>query len=474
MSNVSASYDVLARDLHGRIVLPGDRAYETERLIWNGTFDRRPSAIAKCAGPADVVASLAFARERGLPFTVAGGRHEAAGTSLADGALAIDLGPMQGVIVDPAARRAVVQAGCKWQIVDRETQLHGLAVTGGTNSDTGVAGLTLGGGIGYLMRKQGATADNLLSMQAVTCAGELIRIGKDDNPDLFWGMRGAGANFAVVTSFEFQLHPVGPTVYGGPLVVPAERSREALRHWREFMAEAPDEVSTMAFLIRHPELPSIPSEWWGRPVALFWMLYIGDPGGAAEVLRPLREKVRPAADLCGPTTYVDVQRGTPQEQLFTRMIGHDPSWRPRFYEKGGYLRTMSDEFLDALVESFEAAPPSAGAATPIFILMWMGGALARVPEESMAFSRNGTCWWEVDALWEDPADDARYREWVTETHATLTPYAVAESYINLTMSDGAEYLRRAYGPEKYEKLVSLKKIWDPDNLLRNNKNIPPC
>jgi FAD/FMN-containing dehydrogenase len=455
-------------------VLPEDSEYDAERLIWNGMLDKRPAAIAKCTGVGDVVATLAFARERNIPFTVAGGRHDAMGNSLADGVLALDLGPIQGVHVDPVDRRAVVQPGCKWQIVDRETQLHGLAVTGGTNSDTGVAGLTLGGGIGYLMRKHGATADNLLSMQAVTVDGELIRISPDENAELFWGMCGAGANFAIVTSFEFQLHRVGPAVVGGPLVVPADRAREALRHWRDFMDSAPDEVSTMAFLMRQPRLPTVPEEWWGKPVALLSMLYIGEPARAAEVLGPLRDSVRPAADLCRETTYAEIQRGTPHEQLFIGKTEEDPGWRPRFYEKGGYLKKMSDEFIDVLVNSFEGAPEQTGEATPIFILMRMGGAVDRVPDDTMAFSRGGAYWWEVDALWESPADDDRFRSWVGETHETLSRYAAPESYINLTMSDGIEYLRRAYGPAKYDRLVELKKKWDPQNLLRFNRNIAPA
>ena len=468
----SEIFGELAREFTGRIIVPGHREYETERLVWNGTFDRRPAAIAKCTGVADVIAGLAFARRHKHPFTVAGGRHEATGTSLIDGALALDLAPMQGVLIDPASRRAVVQAGCKWRIVDRESQLHGLAVTGGTNSDTGVAGLTLGGGIGYLMRKHGATADNLLALEAVTVDGEPIRVSPDDNAELFWGMRGAGANFAIVTSFEFQLHPVGPEVYGGPLIVEAARAREALGHWRDFMDSAPDEVSTMAFLLRCPRIAAVPSKWWGEPVLLLWMLAIGDRAEAERALAPLRRRVRPAEDLWGPTTYVGVQQRTPQEQLYANRWAVDPHWRPRFYEKGGYLKTVSDDFLDGMVDSFHHAPATTGDATPIFILMYMGGAMARVPDDAMAFSRDGLCWWEVDALWESTDDDTRLREWVAGTHSRLNRFAAEESYINLTMADDVEYLRRAYGPEKFERLIGLKRRWDPDNLLRHNKNIP--
>jgi FAD/FMN-containing dehydrogenase len=469
-----APFGDLARRLHGRVVVPSDVDYDGERLLWNAMFDRRPSAIVKCTGAVDVVRALEFVRERGLDFTVCAGRHEASGKSLLDGVVAIDVGPMQGVFVDPVGRRAVVGAGCRWEIVDRECQQYGLAVTGGTNSDTGVAGLTLGGGIGYLMRLCGATVDNLLAINAVTVDGELIRVSETENPELFWGMRGAGANFAIATSFEFALHEVGPVVSAGQLVVPGDRALEAFAVWRDFMDSAPREVATIIYLIRPPAVPPFPPELWGQPLLTLGMLYVGDPVRAQEVMAPLREKTRPVLDTFGPTSYVDFQKGTPPEQQVDKQTSIVPEWRPSFYEKGGYAAALEDEFLEAIVESFQSSPMASGpSGSAVFSMMRMGGAMEDTPDDAMAFSRKAAYWWDVAALWEDPADTERYVTWCRETYPKLEPFATEEGYINLTVRDDIEFLRTVYGAHKFDRLVALKDTWDPDNLLRHNKNIPP-
>jgi len=462
-------------DLHGRVVLPGDAEYDAERLLWNALFDRKPAAIVKCVGVADVIRALEFASKHSASFSVVGGRHEAAGSALQDGVLAIDLGEMNGVLVDTTRQHAVVQAGCKWRIVDRETQAYGLAVTGGTNSDTGVAGLTLGGGIGHLMRKVGATVDNLVAIDGVTAEGEPIRISQEENSDLFWGVRGAGANFVIATSFEYRLHRIGPAVLGGHLVVPGERAAEGLQRWRDFMDEAPGDLSSMAILLRAPRVPSLPEEWWQETVLLLMMVWVGDVKEGAKVLQPFKKRVGAAIDLVGPTTYTVVQQGTPQEQLFIHRKKMAPLWRPRFYEKGGYLLSITDSFIEEAVDLYKVAEeiPTSGEGTPLVLFMRMGGAMDDTPGDAMAFSRTAAYWWEVDGMWEAAADDASLIAWVRDAYTQLARHGASESYINLTMADDLEYLRHAYGAEKYDRLEKLKSEWDPGNRLRYNKNIRP-
>jgi len=466
MATGSVPYEQLAQDFNGALLLPGDRDYDAERKVWNAMFDRHPCALAKCTGSADVISAVRFAREHDLPFTVRGGGHSVDGKAIADGALAIDLAPMSGVIVDPRTRRAVVQAGCLWRTVDRETQLHGLAVTGGTVSDTGVAGLTLGGGIGWTMRKFGVTVDSVVAINAVSVDGEIVRASAEENPDLFWGMRGAGANFAIATSFEFELRPLGPIVLAGLVVHSGENAAEALRFWRDTVHDSPDEVGSMALLTRAPAIPMFPPDLHGQPVVMFMMVYAGEIRDAEDALAPLREWGPPLAEMVAPMPYTAAQQ----------MLENATPTDMRSYEKGGYIPVLSDDFLDKLVAGGESSPvPSPGRPDMgIVALSRMGGAIDRVPDDAMAFSRKGAGYfWDLITVWKDAQEDERWIGWPRALAATLAKDSASTSYINLSSDDDTRFLQAAYGPDKYARLVELKNTWDPHNLLRFNKNIPP-
>lgn len=460
----------LRGQLHGRLLLPGDADYDTERRLYNAMFDSRPAVLAQCEGAADVAAAARFARDRSWPICVRGGGHAAEGGSMVDGAFAIDLSRMNGVRVTPRSRVATVQAGARWRIVDREAQFHGLATTGGTVSDTGVAGLTLGGGLGWLMRKYGATVDNLIGLDAVTLGGESIRISEDENADLFWGMRGAGGNFGIVTSFDFRLHEVGPIVLGGSIYHSEDRAVDALRFFREYMDDAPDEVMAIAFLSRGYTHPNTPAELHGdRTMVRIMVVHVGNPDDAAEVLRPLREWGPPVLETIRPTPYVEVQQAI--ECYLPVPI--------RVYEKGGYLPALTDGAIEAALGAMADAPVShperPDLQSGFNVAIWrLGGKLDRVPNDATAFSReNGAYMFGMLSLWAEPALDD---QWITCTrngYARIAPHMTEHAYLNLTMDSDDARIREAYGSEKYDRLVRLKDRWDPENLLRFGKNIPP-
>ena len=315
----------LRAGIRGPVILPADPGYDAARAIWNGAIDRRPACIARCTGVADVVAAVGFARERDLLVAVRSGGHGVGGHALCDGGLVIDLSPMKGIRVDPVARTARAEAGVLWGELDRETQLHGLATVGGIVTHTGIAGLTLGGGIGWLMRKHGATVDNLVSVDLVTADGEVLTASEDENPDLFWGVRGGGGNFGIVTSFEYRLHPVGPIVLAGPIFHPLEDAREVLRFYREFIAAAPDELTTIFNLRVAPPLPFLPEEVHGKPIVMVGACYAGPAEDGSEVVRPLKEFGTPIVDLLEPRPYtgaaVDVRPVRPARLALLLEVG---------------------------------------------------------------------------------------------------------------------------------------------------------
>lgn len=458
-------FDTLAAQLHGRLLLPTDDDYDSARRLWNSMFNRHPIAIAQCEGVADVQATLAFGRAEGLPITVRGGGHDVTGRSMMDDALAIDLSPMNGVTIDPVRMRATVQAGAKWAIVDREAQVHGLATTGGTVSNTGVAGLTLGGGIGWLMRTAGVTVDNVISIDAVTVDGRAIRISKENEPDLFWGMLGAGANFAIATSFEFRLHPVGPLVHGGMIAYRGTDAKQVLSAWRDFMLAAPRELSSMASVMRAPVAPIFAAELHGEYIVALLVAYTGPPDRAPEVLAPFRGW-GPVADLLGPLPYVQLQR----------MLEEMRPWRERFYEKGGYIAELSDAFIDAVITAAEKGPQASSGmqGIPVMTLMRMGGAIDDVDNDATAFSRkNGAFFWDASATWQSPRDDATFIQWCRELNEMLEPLSSSEGYINFTVDEAPNWLEKVYGVEKYARLVALKQKWDPENVFVHNRNIAP-
>jgi FAD/FMN-containing dehydrogenase len=451
----------LRSSVSGPVISPEDEGYDDARRIWNGAIARRPAYIARCTGVADVVAAVRFARERDLEVAVRSGGHGVGGHALCDGGLVIDLSPMKGIRVDPVARTARAEAGVLWGELDRETQLLGLATVGGIVTHTGIAGLTLGGGLGWLMRKHGATVDNLVSADLVTAEGELVSASEDENPDLFWGIRGGGGNFGIVTSFEYQLHPVGPDLLAGPIFYPLPEAPDVLRFYRDFIADAPDELTTIFDLSVPPPLPSLPEEVHGKPVVMVGACYAGAPDEGADVVRPLKQFGRPLADLLEPKPYTVLQ------SMFDPLVPH--GWHR--YWKSVELPPLTDGAIDTLVEHASAltSPKS------YCIVFQLGGALGRVAEGKTAFSQRDTAHnVNINAVWtEDDPDDDRHIGWARDFFDALQPHAGDFVYVNFLGDEGADRVRQAYGPGNYERLVELKRAYDPTNLFRLNQNIAP-
>ena len=459
---LEASDDERLRDsVHGEVIDPEDERYDEARSIWNGAIDRRPACIVRCTGVADVVAAVRFARERNLLVSVRAGGHGVGGHAVCDGGLVIDLSPMKGIRVDPAARTARAEAGVLWGELDRETQLFGLATVGGIVTHTGIAGLTLGGGIGWLMRKYGATVDNLLAADVVTADGELVRASEDENADLFWGIRGGGGNFGVVTSFEYRLHPVGPIVLAGPVFYALEAAPDVLRTYREHIASAPDELTTIFELSVAPPLPFLPEEVHGKPVVMVGACYAGSPDEGAEVVRPLKQYGRPIVDLLEPKPYTALQ------SMFDPLVPH--GWHR--YWKAVEVPPLTDDAIDTLVEH-SSAPTSPRSYTIVFQL---GGALARVGEDETAFSqRDAAHNVNINAVWteEDP-DAERHIAWARGFFDAMQPHAGGRVYVNFLGEEGGNRVRQAYGAQNHERLVELKRAYDPTNFFRMNQNISP-
>lgn len=447
----------------GELIEPDHPDYDDVRAVWNGTVDRRPRLIARCRGTADVAAAVRFARERDLEIAVRGGGHNVAGTAVCDGGIVIELSAMRAVSVDPVGRRAEVQGGALWGDVDHETQAHGLATTGGIVSHTGVGGLSLGGGIGWLMRKHGLTVDNLVGAEVVTAAGQIVRASADDHPELFWALRGGGGNFGVVCSFRFALHPVGPQVMAGPVFWAAENTADVLRFYREFISDAPDELGTIVRLGTVPPFPVVGRELHFRPAVAVATCYAGPVEDGERALRALRRFGTPLVDLVGPTSYVDHQRSIDDT------VPH--GWH--YYWKGVNLSGLSDEVVDVLAEhAYRARSPRSYAA-----IFGMGGAVARVPRDATAYSgRDAAHTMSIDAVWlADQGDTVRKAEiaWARAFADALRPYR-AGVYVNfLDADDGASHVREAYGEDIFQRLAKVKAEYDPENVFRNNKNVPP-
>jgi FAD/FMN-containing dehydrogenase len=454
-----ATVQELREAIRGDVLTPGDDGYAEASRIWNGAHDgRRPALVARCAGAADVVAAVGFARSNDLTIAVRGGGHSIAGFSTCDGGIVIDLSPMSGVRVDPVARRATVGGGAVWAVVDHETQAHGLATTGGLVSTTGVAGFTLGGGIGWTMRKFGLACDNLAAADVVTADGRLVRASETENPDLLWGLRGGGGNFGIVTQFELDLHPLGPMIYGGPIFYPAHAARDLLRAFRDWAPHAPDEITALLNLTTAPPLPVIPEEWHGRKVVALLAASTGplDEGGA--LVRPFREVAEPIADLLGPMPYRALQ------SLL------DPLWGKGIhsYFKATNLARLDDELIDRLCEVHVVAP---GPQCEIHVHQ-MGGAVARVPEGATAFAERSMPF-VLNAVtgWHDPDQDMAHREWARTVIAAASAASTGRAYVNFLGDRAAA--RTSYGRETYARLVTLKDAYDPTNVFRLNQNIEP-
>ena len=443
----------------GELYRPGDPGYDEHRRVWNGSIDRSPALVARCTGVADVIAAVRAAREAGAAVAVRGGGHSFPGLSTCDDGMVIDLRQMRGIRVDPAARTVRAQAGALWGELDRETQAFGLATTGGIVTHTGVAGLTLGGGIGWLQRKLGLTIDRLRAVDVITAEGELVHASEDENEDLFWGMRGAGGNFGIVTEFEFALDAVGPEVVAGPVFWPIEQSGEVLRFYRDWIAQAPDELMTIVLHRKAPPLPFIPPELHGRLIVGIVCCHAGPVEEGERVVAPLKAFGKPVLDLCVPKPYVAHQA------MFDASYPH--GWW--FYMRSCDVLELTDEVIDITVEH------SSRIRSPLtaFPIWQLGGAVARVPDAATPYSgRHAGHTFNILGVTEGADGFEEERAWAREFWTALKPHH-AGVYVNFLMEEGEDRVREAYGAEKYDRLKALKRRWDPDNFFRINQNIPP-
>jgi len=445
----------------GRLIRAGDTDYDTARALWNGAIDRRPRLIARCVGAADVVAAVRFARDHDLEIAIRGGGHNVAGTASCDDGIVIDLSAMRAVRVDPTGRTAWVQGGALWGDVDRETQAHGLATTGGIVSHTGVAGLTLGGGIGWLMRSQGLTVDNLLAASIVTADGNPLRASEFENSDLFWALRGGGGNFGAVTSFEFRLHSVGPIVLAGPILWDASDAGEVLRYYRDFVREAPDQLGTVVRFGSAPPLSAIPEDLHWRPVVMVGICYAGPIEAGERVLRPLRACGNPLLDLVGPTPYAGFQSALDSTVIH--------GWN--YYWKSTHLPELGEDLIDVIVRhAFACSSPRSYVA-----LFHLNGAVSRVAEGATAFgNRQASHAITLDAVWRaGEAFGDRDTAWSKQFFAALSRFHQGV-YVNFLGSDETpDRVREAYGNAVYDRLVEVKTTYDPDNVFHHNQNICP-
>lgn len=442
----------------GPILLPHDVDYDTARVIWNKMYDRKPALIARCTGVADVIDAVNFARTNRLLFTVRGGGHHVAGFAVQDDALLIDLSLMKGIHVDPQGRTVRAQAGVTLAELDRETQVFGLATPMGVVSETGIAGLTLGGGMGHLRRKYGLACDNLIGADIVTADGEFRHLSATENSDLFWAIRGGGGNFGIVTSFEYKLHPVGPLVMSATALYALADAKQVLSSWRDFMQDASDEVTSSAFFWGIPPLPPIPQELWGQTIVGVTAVYAGDADQGERLLQPLRELTTPILDLSAKMPYTMVQKSF---DPFFPKAGH------LYYNKSTDLTSLDDKVLDALIRGAHEKPTA-----PSILVLWLyGGAMSRVPVSETAFrGRDVPMLYSIDLVWDDPADSERYIQWARDTIKALQPYSAGGLYTNF--ASDPEAAAAAFGAN-HQRLVELKNKYDPQNLFRMNQNIKP-
>ena len=434
----------LTGSLDGSVVLPGDPAYDETRAIWNAIVDRRPELIVRCASVRDVVTAVRTARERDLEIGVRCGGHSAAGHAVPDGGLMVDLSPMRAVRVDPGERRAVIQGGALLGALDRATQEYGLAVTAGNVSHTGVGGLTLGGGMGWLARQAGLACDNVVSFEVVTAEGEVLRASEDEHPDLYWALRGGGGNFGVVTEFEFRLHDTGTRALSVEVDFPVEQAASTLRGWRDLSATAPREATFTSGI--------------GGGVVTLGFVWVGDPAAGETLVPDIRGLGRPSAERVVPLSYVELQS---RDDV---VDGH----ARRRYSKGHYFRELTDEVIDTMVAVTEVGPYAPGVGLQAY-----GGAIADVPEDDTAFSHRDTAF-ELGAStgWTDPSEDDVRIETARSYAATLEPFA-SGVYVNVLGDEGAAGVRRAYTPEKLTRLTAVKDTYDPQNVFHLNQNIRP-
>lgn len=445
----------------GVLLHPGDDDYDAARKVFNGMIDRYPAVIARCRNADDVVQAVRLARERDLPLSVYGGGHGVTGSAVCDDGVCVDLRDMKGISIDPQARTARAEAGLNWGEFDAATTAHGLVMTGGRNPTTGIAGLTLGSGSGWLERKFGFACDNLIEAEVVTADGRKLIASEHENPDLFWAIRGGGGNFGVVTAFRFRLHPLGPVLLGGLLIHPASRAREVARFYRDFMATASDEVGGAMVFSTAPPAPFVPEPARGKPMVALLVTYAGPVEEGEAVLAPLRGVGPPVVDLVRPMPYTEVQKLTE--------AGNPPGiqnyWTADFYAG------LPDAAFDTLIEH-ATRPVSPMTAV---IVVPGGGAPSRVAEDATAFGQR-TAPWNIHFLstWTSPADDATNITHTRAMAAAMKPWSTGRTYLNYIGDEGQGRVEASFGPEKMSRLRALKAKWDPDNLFRHNQNIPPA
>ncbi|UCG01995.1 MAG: FAD-binding oxidoreductase [Candidatus Heimdallarchaeota archaeon] len=448
--------------IQGDVLLPSDDEYNNARKIWNGMIDKCPALIVRCTGPADVIDAVKFAREHNLLVAVRGGGHNVTGNALCDDGMVIDLSRMKGIHVDPKSCTARAQAGVTLGELDHETQVFGLAVPSGIVTTTGIAGLTLGGGFGYLSRKYGLTIDNLISVDLVTAEGEFLKASKTENEDLFWGLCGGGGNFGIVTSFEYKLQKIGPQVLGGMLLHPMEVAPEFLRFYRDFIADTPDELTVVPLLRLAPPAPFLPKVVHGKPVVGILVLYTGSSIEEGEsLIAPLRQYGTPLIDGIGPKPFRALQSFL------------DVSARPglNYYVKSEFLPALNDDIIDTLVEH------ASRITSPLSVIagFHLGGAVSRIDEDSTAYShRNASYSLILNTAWIDPNESDKHIKWTRAFWDALQPFSVGGAYVNFQSYDeGEDRVKTTYGTAKLERLSKLKRKFDPQNFFRLNRNIKP-
>src|SRR5579884_669835 len=447
----------LRSTLKGEVIVSSDRGYDEARKVWNGMIDRHPSAVLRCTNTNDIITALRFARERGVSVAVRGGGHNVAGFGTCDYGIVIDLSRMKRIEVDPKAKLVRAQPGLTWGDFDRATQEHGLATTGGLVSTTGIAGFTLGGGIGWLVRQHGLTIDNLVSVEMVTADGSVVRASDTENPELLWGVKGGGGNFGIITSFEYRLHAVGPLVYGGAFFFPVDRAEEVLRTYSSIAHGFPDELTTLVAFLTAPPAPFIPQPIQGTKMIAIALCYNGPAETGAEVVSPLR-MLKPSVDLVGPIPYLELQK----------MFDAGSPFGIRAYWKTSYLKELSDGAIRTLVShaSKMVSPLSQ------LHIHHLGGAVSRTSGGGCFAHRDTPFVLNFVGEWVSPAEDASNITWVRDAWEGMKPYSTGTPYVNFLGSEGGDQVRAAYG-ENYARLAELKRKYDPENFFKINQNIKP-
>lgn len=456
----SAEMAGLQSHLRGSTCTESDPGYDEARTVWNAMIDRHPRMVVRCLGAADVMEAVRFANDHSLEISIRGGGHNIGGNAVGEGALMIDLSPMKSVRIDPKARRAWVEPGATLGELDKETQHFGLVVPTGINSTTGIAGLTLGGGFGWLTRPFGMTIDSLVSVDVVTADGALVRASQIENADLFWAVRGGGGNFGVITSFEFNLHACGPEVFSGLVVHPFEGAPDLLREYRRVAADAPDELTIWCVMRKAPPLPFIPGEWHGREVLVFAACFAGSNAEGDKATKALRDIGKPIADVMGPHPFLGWQ------------AAFDPLLTPgaRNYWKTHDFLTLADGAIDVITKAVSRLP---GPECEVFIAH-VGGAMARVPTEATAYpNRDAHFFMNVHTRWRDASQDGNCVTWARDLFQATAPFATGSGYVNFIPEDEPDRIEKVYG-KNYKRLLEVKRRWDPQNRFHLNQNVRPA